>query len=178
MLAFMRHGQTDWNQAARLQGRADIPLNEVGREQALEAARLLRDADPGWDLVVTSPLGRARETGRIVAEELGIELGPAYEDLVERSFGANEGQSVAGISLEDYERLLTVAEPEDEVVARGVGGLREVQREFPGRNVLVVAHGTLIRFTVAFLHGTEPRRVRNAEVVPLDEALVGVPSHS
>lgn len=172
MLAFMRHGETDWNRAQRLQGRSDIALNATGRGQAVEAAHRMSGMEPGWDLVVTSPLSRARETGRIVAEELGVELGPTYEDLEERSFGSNEGESIAEISPEDYEKLLEVAEPEEDVVARAVGVLRRVQEEFPQRHVLLVAHGALIRFTVAYLQGTEPQRVANAEVVPVDARLL------
>ena len=58
--AFIRHGQTDWNRDDRLQGSSDIPLNDAGRAQAHEAAELLRDG--GWQVVVSSPLVRARET--------------------------------------------------------------------------------------------------------------------
>lgn len=172
MLAFMRHGETDWNRAQRLQGGSDIPLNSTGRQQAVDAARLMRDEHPRWDLVVTSPLSRARETGRIVAEELGVALGPTYPGLVERSFGSNEGESIAEISPEGYQELLEVAEPEDQVVQRALQVIDEVRREFPERNVLLVAHGALIRFTVAHLQNTEPKRVANAEVVPVDQELL------
>lgn len=172
MLAFMRHGETDWNRAQRLQGGSDIPLNSTGRQQAVDAAHLMRDEDPGWDLVVTSPLSRARETGRIVAQELGIELGPMYQGLVERSFGSNEGESIAEISPEGYQKLLEVAEPEDQVVERALEVLHEVHGQFPERNILLVAHSALIRFTVAHLQNTEPKRVANAEVVPVDQDLL------
>ncbi|MDO5617824.1 histidine phosphatase family protein [Kocuria sp.] len=170
MLAFMRHGETDWNRAQRLQGGSDIPLNGTGRAQAVAAAEAMRGQEPGWDLVVTSPLSRARETGQLVARELGVELGPTYADLVERSFGSNEGESIAEISPEDYQRLLEVAEPEEQVIQRALRAMKAVQRDFPGRNVLMVAHGALIRFAVAYLQGTEPQRVANAEVVPVDAA--------
>ena len=75
MFAFIRHGQTDWNRDDRLQGSSDIPLNETGREQAHEAAGLLRDG--GWEVIVSSPLMRARDTAQIIADDLNIELGPA-----------------------------------------------------------------------------------------------------
>ena len=90
VFAFIRHGQTDWNRDDRLQGSSDIPLNDTGRAQALEAAALLRDG--GWEVVVSSPLVRARETPQIIADDLGIELGPSYPELVERDYGALRGR--------------------------------------------------------------------------------------
>ncbi|HEX7834200.1 MAG TPA: histidine phosphatase family protein, partial [Pseudolysinimonas sp.] len=91
MFAFIRHGQTDWNRDDRLQGSTDIPLNDAGRAQAHEAAELLRSGD--WEAVVSSPLVRARETAQIIADQLRIELGPAYPELVERDYGSLEGES-------------------------------------------------------------------------------------
>ena len=52
-LALVRHGQTDWNLAGRLQGRTDIPLNETGREQAREVGRKLIGQD--FSLILASP---------------------------------------------------------------------------------------------------------------------------
>ena len=51
--ALVRHGQTDWNAERRLQGATDIPLNDVGREQAREAVSVLSGYE--WDAVVSSP---------------------------------------------------------------------------------------------------------------------------
>ena len=56
MLAFMRHGETDWNRAMRFQGRTDVPLNETGRQQARDAAQRMLDEGESWDAVVTPPL--------------------------------------------------------------------------------------------------------------------------
>ena len=56
----LRHGETDWNQAGRLQGHTDIPLNQNGRLQIGHAAQILADLYPDIDWVITSPLTRAR----------------------------------------------------------------------------------------------------------------------
>ena len=67
VLGLLRHGQTDWNIDFRLQGITDIPLNETGIGQARDAARAIDSNE--WDLVVSSPLGRAIETAEIVSKE-------------------------------------------------------------------------------------------------------------
>ena len=85
----MRHGETDWNTQARLQGREDIPLNARGIRQAEECARALRGIRA--EAAATSPLLRAKETCRILAEAMGCS--DVYEDpdLIERDFGAVSG---------------------------------------------------------------------------------------
>ena len=89
VVGILRHGQTDWNIDFRLQGVTDIPLNETGIAQARDAAAVIDPAD--WDLILTSPLSRARDTAQIVAEVNG--LGDALVEtlLLERSFGEAEG---------------------------------------------------------------------------------------
>ena len=87
-----RHGRTEWNLAGRVQGQTDVPLDEVGREQAREAAARLASLQP--TRIVTSDLSRALET----ADELGRLTGIAVETdvrLRERSFGVREGLTMA-----------------------------------------------------------------------------------
>src|SRR5258708_6813130 len=73
---YIRHGETDWNGAGRLQGRHDVPLNARGRAQAMHCGEILRDllARDGHAAVefVASPLGRARETMELVRVALGL----------------------------------------------------------------------------------------------------------
>ncbi|MGN6425086.1 MAG: histidine phosphatase family protein [Asticcacaulis sp.] len=87
----LRHGQTDWNAQARLQGSTDIPLNDTGREQARIAAGFM--ADEGITRIIASPLSRALETAQIVGARIGIapELDPR---LTERNFGLFEGMTI------------------------------------------------------------------------------------
>ena len=65
-LIVARHGQTEWNLQNRVLGRTDIPLNEKGKSQAVELAENL--AAIHIDHIYVSPLARAAETGKIVAE--------------------------------------------------------------------------------------------------------------
>jgi len=151
VIALIRHGQTDWNQAALMQGRTDIPLNATGRSQARSVVRELAESD--WDVIVSSPLGRARETAAIIADGLGLELGAAYEGLTEQNFGDAEGMPVAEVHTRWPDRVFPGAEPDGEVGVRGLASLEQIAAEHPGRNVLAVAHGTLIRRTLAFISG-------------------------
>ena len=83
-----RHGQTEWNSLGRLQGRKDIELNEVGKEQALITGEKIKDEK--IDIIITSPLKRARETAEIINKQLNVEI---IEDdrLIERDYGELEG---------------------------------------------------------------------------------------
>jgi probable phosphoglycerate mutase len=165
VFAFIRHGQTDWNRDDRLQGSSDIPLNDVGRAQAFEAAGLLRDG--GWDAIVSSPLMRARESAQIIAAELGIELGPAYPDFVERDYGVNEGGSSSEIVAKYPDRDYPGAESLASVVARGTAGLEKVAADFGDRDTIIVCHGTIIRYTLASLAGHRLPGILNGSISTL-----------
>lgn len=150
-LALIRHGQTDWNAQRVFQGSSDIPLNEVGRQQARETAEMLASESQKWDAIVSSPLSRARETAHIIAEGLGLELGPAIDEWTERSYGIYEGQPAAP-ELRTHESVERV----HSVIARGRSGLARVTELYPDRAVLIVAHGTIIRYTLNDLMGGDP----------------------
>jgi len=161
LLALIRHGQTDWNLAERMQGRSDIPLNETGREQALVAASAL--AGERWDAVVSSPLVRARETAEILASSLGIPLGGSYDELVEQDFGVAEGALVSELATRWPLRDFADKEPDHEVGPRGIRALDRIAADHGPARVLAVAHGTLIRHTLATISGHEPRRFPKLE---------------
>lgn len=98
-LFVIRHGQTAWNAAGRLQGREDIPLNDTGREQARRHGRFLKarldtDArDPDAFDWIASPLVRATETMRLVRETAGLDPAAFRTDdrLIELDFGRWSG---------------------------------------------------------------------------------------
>lgn len=173
MLAFMRHGETDWNRAMRFQGRTDIPLNDTGRQQARDAAQRMIDEGESWDLVVTSPLSRARETGRIVAQALGAELGGVCDDLIERSFGSTEGKHNENLTTQEYAELMIPAEPEDELAARALRAVQEIAAENPGRDVLMVSHGSLIRIALNHWSGSTHPRIINTQVLQIQQEWIG-----
>jgi uncharacterized phosphatase len=165
--AFIRHGQTDWNRDDRLQGSSDIPLNDAGRAQAHEAAELLRDG--GWEVVVSSPLVRARETAQIIAADLGIELGPSYPMLIERDYGDMEGDSSSDAVARYPNRDYPGAETLQSVVARGIAGLTEIAAEYTDRDTIIVCHGTIIRYTLASLAGRRLPGILNGSISTLEQ---------
>ena len=96
-LYFVRHGETDWNRAQRYQGQKDIPLNALGRSQAVGNGRTLvgtLGAAAAAIDYVASPLLRARETMELMRAELGLPaLGYRTDDrLREIHYGYWEGE--------------------------------------------------------------------------------------
>ncbi|MFC9770005.1 MULTISPECIES: histidine phosphatase family protein [unclassified Pseudarthrobacter] len=159
--ALVRHGQTDWNAERRLQGSTDIPLNEVGRGQARDAAAVLSPYE--WDAIVSSPLSRAAETADLIAEGLGLTVSRRVPELTERSFGPAEGMQ-AGPELEAL-RIpggFKGAESEDEAASRGLTALEALAGEFSGQRLLVVTHGTLLRVSLSRAIGETLPSVDNA----------------
>ena len=167
-LAFIRHGQTNWNLEQRLQGSTDIPLNDTGREQARQAVDTLAGVD--WEVIVSSPLSRARETATIIAAGLGIELGPAYDDLRERDYGEGEGATAEVIAERWPDHEYPGLESLDSVVVRGRAALARIDAEYGDRNTLIVCHGTIIRYTLADLAGRPFDQIRNGSVATFERA--------
>ena len=89
----LRHGETDWNLAGRLQGHTDIPLNQNGKNQIRIAAEALNALATDIDLIFSSPLSRAYESAEIVADRLNYEKKNIVVEplLIERGFGVGEG---------------------------------------------------------------------------------------
>lgn len=149
----IRHGETDWNLAGRIQGATDIPLNETGRAQAKATGRSMMGRT--WDLVVASPLSRAMETASIIAEVNGLPEPIPVAGLVERNYGEAEG--LTGPELEAIypgDTVVPGRESRVEVQNRVVAAIHELAKANPGKNIVVVAHGGVIRSLLHFTTGT------------------------
>ena len=147
-LFLVRHGETDWNRARRIQGLTDIPLNDTGRTQARATGRLLARRRH-WDGVVTSPLSRARETGQLIADELGLAEPELDEALVERNYGDAEGMSFPEIDRRfPPGTVVPGRESREAVAARIVPALLDLAVRNPGRRLVVVSHGGAIRAAI------------------------------
>src|SRR5690625_5212360 len=90
-ICIVRHGETNWNSLGILQGSTDIPLNSKGVLQANECRKLLKNYD--WDVMITSPLKRAKETAKIINKDLNSPL-VEMKEFLERHYGDAEGMAV------------------------------------------------------------------------------------
>ncbi len=104
-LYFIRHGETDWNRAGRLQGQTDVPINARGREQAARNGGLLAEMadDIAECAFIASPLLRTRQTMEIVLQALGRSASNFSTDerLKEINFGRWEGMTWKELKVAD-----------------------------------------------------------------------------
>jgi len=143
----VRHGETEWNKVRRIQGVSDIPLNDTGREQAHAVAEIL--SAHSFDAIVSSPLSRARDTARIIAERLGMSDPAIVERLIERNYGDAEGSHGQDLDyLYPPGTEIPGREPREAVTARALAALRELALGHPDSDVIAVAHGGVIRSVV------------------------------
>jgi probable phosphoglycerate mutase len=181
-LWLVRHGQTDWNAAGRIQGHTPTELNDVGRAQSLALGRLL--AKHTFAAVWSSDLPRAVQTAELIVEGAGFALPvEKTEALRERSFGKYEGATSAEIhaartalgleqtgDLADWTGMPGI-ETNEVLWGRVEGQLRELSTAYTGKDVLVVTHGGVISWAVYRILGIVagvPRRF------PLSNGIVAV----
>ena len=159
---FVRHGQTDWNQAHRAQGQTDIPLNDEGRRQAHLAAKAAADLEIGT--ICSSPLARALETAQIIQKANGAKL-EVVDDLIECSWGEREGDR-RGAWYEAWKRGIETppgAEPYEQFIERAGKAINKALAH--AEPVLIVAHGGI--YWAVQLHATREvgSALPNAQIV-------------
>jgi len=194
----VRHGESTANVAARSAARdgldlidvaqreADVPLSDLGREQAKSLGRRLAalPTAQGPDLVITSPFLRARQTAEIATADLGVTT-KVDERLRDRDLGVLDLHTVHGIRSqfpEEAERRQhhgkfyyrpPGGESWTDVALRLRGVLRELEQDVPGRRVLLVAHDVvvaLVRYILedldeqVLMEGAAQEPIRNASL--------------
>lgn len=151
-LYLLRHGQTEFNVKKLVQGRCDSPLTDLGRRQARAAAAWLKAHDVVPDKVVSSPLGRAMDTARLVTTEL---LGPdatvePCEGIIERCYGSFEEGPHDALPTD-------VWDPGEDLVPFGGEGSKALQeRMIATLTNLISAEG--IETLLAVSHGSASRQ--------------------
>lgn len=150
-LYLLRHGQTEFNVKKLVQGRCDSPLTDLGRQQAKMAAAWLKAHNVTPNKVVSSPLGRAMDTARLVATEL---LGQdtvvePCEGIIERGYGTFEEGPHDALPTD-------VWDPGEDLVPYGGEGSQALQQRMVGaltnlisaedtKTLLAVSHGSASR---------------------------------
>lgn len=157
-----RHGETVWHAENKYAGGdSDIDLTDRGRQQARCLASWA--VAHAVEVVISSPVRRARETATPSADALGVPL-LVLPGLKEIGFGVAEGRSAADIEADDPQVMADFradpvahpfpdAESPQDAAVRGAASLREIAAQHCGARVLVVAHNTLLRLSLCELLG-------------------------
>ena len=175
-LYLVRHGQTEFNVARLVQGRCDSPLTELGVVQAHAAGAWLREHGVAADAMVSSPLGRAMATARILADELGFvgEVEPE-ERIIERSYGWFEKgpfTELPGDVWDPGENLVPYGgEGNQELSSRMNEGLGALMERDGLQTAVAVSHGSASRrfITMNLPEGAEgPKKLPNCGIFTFD----------
>ena len=162
-LVIVRHGQTGANAAQLLHGMTNHPLDQIGRDQARRVAARLATETPA-DAVLSSPLLRALETARIIANEYALEVRERNE-LVEMNFGDLEGYTmqqllaeypnIASLALDPANTTLTWPNGDNvaEFHRRSRQTFSGIANEFQGQTVIIVSHNGLIGSYLSWVVG-------------------------
>lgn len=146
-LYIVRHGQTDWNAKKIMQGNTDVPLNEVGIEQALSISKLLKDKN--INICYSSPLARAYETAKLITNNGNIVIDKRLE---EREIGEFEGKSCNLYDSHYYwNRKINSSscgvESANDLITRVKSFYDDVKNKYKNEdlNILIVTHGAIVR---------------------------------
>lgn len=162
-IIFVRHGQTSWNDSGMYQGHTDIPLNEIGFEQAAKAGQRLRDEKV--TAIYSSDLLRAKQTAQVIAREhkLPVTVMPEFREI---NFGIWEGKTYKEIK-ELYPEMLNIwlSKPQElkipkgetfqEMLTRSWQGLKELLTKHKDETIIIVAHGGTIAVLVCHILGMD-----------------------
>jgi probable phosphoglycerate mutase len=102
MIILARHGQTEWNKVKRLQGWKNSPLTELGEQQALKVAQEIKNLVGCSDVnLVTSPLGRAFDTAKIIASELGKDKQDVKPNALLKEYSYGDWGGMTSLQVKD-----------------------------------------------------------------------------
>ncbi len=160
-ICLVRHGETEWNAARRIQGQIDIGLNATGLQQATAAGRWLKTAN--IVALYSSDLRRAWTTAQAIGDALGLSA-VAVPELRERRYGVFEGltydearaqhpEGYAAFEGRNAEYDFENGESLKVMYARVTAKLQEIAAAHPGANVVVVLHGGVLDIINRFVRG-------------------------
>ncbi|MCA9361182.1 histidine phosphatase family protein [Candidatus Kaiserbacteria bacterium] len=165
-----RHGQNQDNADGILNGHRDESLTTLGLDQAKMTADYIREAKIDFDKIYTSPLLRASQTAKVIANELGVNEPEIIPELIERDFGSMTGKYVSDIKAlcqPDIIETDTVtyflapdgAETFSDLVRRGEVVIELIKEKHPSGSVLLVTHGDIGKMMYAAYYDLDWRDV-------------------
>jgi len=149
----LRHGETNWSKDGRLQGHINIPMNEKGIRQVNAAGELLSQTGEIIDLIITSPLIRARKSAEIIADKIGYNK----EDIVieygfiERNFGLEEGLTSEERKMKFPDGRNPDIESVRDLCERAGNTIAKYINEYPDKTILLAAHSSIIKAVLSFV---------------------------
>ena len=182
-LVLVRHGQSEWNKKNLFTGWKDPKLTELGIEEAIKAGKLLKTKEMKYDIMFTSDLFRAQETGRLILENMNQLDIPVIKNqsLNERNYG-----DLAGLNKDDArekwgEEQVHIWRRSFDIPPPGGESLKDTaERVLPyfhseilpkaeeGLDVLVAAHGNSLRALVMELEGISSDEIIKLEIATGD----------
>ena len=162
-LFLVRHGRTGWNKEQIFRGHKDIPLDDVGREEALLVGERLKGE--GIRGVFSSPLSRAKETAEVVARFHKVEV-QALEELTDLNFGEWEGLSLQEVEERypdlygqwqgaPHKVIFPGGEGLDAVSSRAMKAVEEIIERHPQEAVALVSHRVVLKVLICALLGLD-----------------------
>ena len=182
-LVLVRHGQSEWNKKNLFTGWKDPELTDLGIEEAIKAGKLLKTKEMKFDIMFTSDLFRAQETGRLILENMNQLDIPVIKNqsLNERNYG-----DLAGLNKDDArekwgEEQVHIWRRSFDIPPPGGESLKDTaERVLPyfhseilpkveeGLDVLVAAHGNSLRALVMELEGISSDEIVKLEIATGD----------
>lgn len=162
-ILFARHGQSVANAAGYLAGQLDVNLASMGEKQARATGRQLVELGQVPDVIISSPLLRARHTAELIAQEVGYtsEI-VVLPELIERNFGALQGQSTGVLYDSDEEDILAAGGEPLDAFAERLGRVSKLLSDMDG-SILIVGHSEAYRMATALARGLAPERYQSID---------------
>lgn len=154
-LYFTRHGQTIWNVENKICGATDIPLTDLGHQQAISLGKQIAAGSYHIDQILCSPLCRAAETARHISEETGIPL-QVEPRLREQNFGRFEATARNGEEFQTAKRCFInhfdTGESMFQMAQRIYNLLDEIKNDPDDKTYLLVAHNGIARVIHSYFY--------------------------
>ena len=171
---FVRHGETEWNVTGRYQGQTDVPLSEKGRAQAEALGK--RFADIHVDEVYSSPLKRAYDTARAIAEPKGLSIHKVdgikelnfgeWDGLTKEQLTEQFGEAFVKYRIEPFHYPMAGEGTLNRAKLRVGAALEDIKEEFrhTDKTIVVVAHGGILKLAIFYLLDISSRLYRCIEL--------------